>query len=337
MMQNRVGKQTFLFHNRPEILGAGAVAGVKEGEGPLGKFFDVVLTEDSYGEKTWEKAEIKMLTEAIQVSMRKAGKTKDQIHAMLSGDLLNQLMSASFSARNLGIPFFGVYGACSTMTESMALGSALVDGGYADCVVAAASSHYSSAERQFRLPLEHGNQRPPSAQWTVTGAGSVVIGKTEEPHICCTCATVGKIVDPGITDANQMGAAMAPAALDTITTHFLDTGRPYDYYDVILTGDLGSIGKAILLDMLSKNGVHLEGIYDDCGVLIYRKNQDVHTGGSGCGCSAATFAGYIYREFLKGKLKKALLISTGALLSPTSTQQGNSIPGIAHAVAVEMQ
>ncbi len=336
MMKNRIGKQTFLFNARPEIVGAGSVVGVKEGQGPLGEYFDIVLKEDSYGEKTWEKSEIKMLIEAIQLSVGRSGKSMEEIHVMISGDLLNQLMAASFSARNLGLPFLGVYGACSTMTESMIIGSALVDGGYAECAVAAASSHYSTAERQFRLPLEHGNQKPPSAQWTVTGSGSMVIGKVGEPHFSCTCATIGKIVDPGITDSNQMGASMAPAALDTIYTHFLDTGRPWNYYDMILTGDLGYIGKEILLDMLKNNGISIEDRYDDCGAMIYRKDQDVHGGGSGCGCSATVFSGYIYQMILKGGLRKVLLISTGALLSPTSLKQGDSIPGIAHAIALEV-
>lgn len=336
MTKNRIGKQTFLFNEKPEILGTGSVVGVKEGAGPLREYFDTVLKDDSYGEKTWEKTEIKMLTESIQLSVGRSGKSMEQINVMVSGDLLNQLMSASFSARNLGLPFLGVYGACSTMTESMIFGSILVDGGYADCAVAAASSHYSTAERQFRLPLEHGNQRPPSAQWTVTGSGSMVIGRVKDPHFCCTCATVGKIMDPGITDSNQMGAAMAPAAFDTMYTHFLDTGRSWDYYDMILTGDLGYIGKEILLDMLKNNGISIEGIYNDCGAMIYSEDQDVHGGGSGCGCSATVFAGYIYQMMLKGRLKRVLLISTGALLSPTSLKQGDSIPGIAHAAALEV-
>ena len=336
MIKNKVGKQTLHFRNQPEILGTGSVVGVKEGKGPLGECFDVVLEEDMYGEKTWEKAETKMLKEAILLSMKKAGKTEEQIDAILSGDLLNQLMSASFSARDLQIPFLGLYGACSTMTESMIVGAVLVDGGYADHVVAAASSHYCTAERQFRMPLEHGNQRPPSAHWTVTGSGSVVIGKTDNPYICCTYGTIGKIVDPGITDTHQMGAAMAPAALDTVITHFTDTGRPLDYYDMILTGDLGHIGKDILLDMMKKQGMDIEKFYNDCGVLVYDKEQDAHSGGSGCGCSAVTFSGYIFDKLIKGQLKRILLISTGALMTTTSSQQGNSIPGIAHAIAVEI-
>lgn len=333
--KNKIGKQTIKFVNKPEILGTGSVAGQKEGQGPLGKTFDIIIDEDSYGEKTWEKAERKMLKEAILMSMKKAGKTEQQISAILSGDLLNQLMSASFSAREFQIPFLGMYGACSTMTESIIMGCVLVDGGYADNIVAAASSHYCTAERQFRLPLEHGNQRPPSAQWTATASGSIVIGRSDNPNICCTYGTIGKIVDPGITDTHQMGAAMAPAALDTIIAHLIDTDREWSYYDLILTGDLGHIGKEILQDMLKKQGMDIQRVYEDCGVLIYEKEQDTHSGGSGCGCSASVFAGHIYKEMMEGRLKKVLLISTGALMTTTSSQQGDSIPGIAHAVAIE--
>ncbi len=335
MLSNKLGKQTLVFRNRPEILGTGSVVGVKEGQGPLGKRFDIVLEEDMFGEKTWEMAESKMMSEAINIAMKKAGKTEDKIDVILSGDLLNQLMSSTFSAKDFSVPFLGVYGACSTMTEAMTLGSVLVDGGYANAVVAAASSHYSTAERQFRMPLEHGNQRPPSAQWTATAAGSVVLAGTQNPHICCTHATIGKIVDTGITDANQMGAAMAPAALDTIYRHLLDTGREWSYYDRILTGDLGHIGKQILIDMAKNLGMDMSPVYDDCGVLIYDKEQDTHSGGSGCGCSASVFTGPVYKSLLDGSLSKVLLISTGALLTTTSAQQGDSIPGIAHAVAIE--
>ena len=335
MIKKKIGKQTIKFIDKPEILGTGSVVGKKEGKGPLGKSFDLVLEDDIFGEKTWEKAERKMLKESILIAMKKAGKTEEQIDAILSGDLLNQLMSASFCARDFQIPFLGMYGACSTMAESIIMSCVLVDGGYAENVVAAASSHYCTAERQFRMPLEHGNQRPPSAQWTVTASGSVIIGKTQHPHISCTHATIGKIIDPGITDTHQMGAAMAPATMDTLSTHMLDTGRESDYYDLILTGDLGHIGKKILIDMTKKCGMDIEKIYEDGGVLMYEEAQDTHSGGSGCGCSASIFAGHIYKELLEGRLKKVLLISTGALMTTTSSQQGDSIPGIAHAIAIE--
>lgn len=345
-MKNKIGKQTFVFHNRPSIIGAGALGGEKESQGPMAKWFDILLKEDTYGEKTWEKAESKMLKETIMLSLDRAGKTKDQVDTILSGDLLNQLMSSSYMARDLGIPFLGLYGACSTMAESLILGSVLIDGGYAETVIAAASSHYCTAERQFRMPLEHGNQRPPSAQWTATAAGSMVLSNkprdgqqmiagNQARNLYITHATVGKIIDPGITDSNQMGAAMAPSAVDTIYQHLQDTGREPDFYDVILTGDLGHIGKKIAIDMLKKKGIDPSKVYDDCGALMYQEEeQDVHAGGSGCGCSASIFSGRIFKELREGTLKNVLLLSTGALLSTISTQQGESIPGIAHAVSI---
>lgn len=335
MAENKLGSQTLIFKNRPEVLGTGSVVGTKEGKGPLGSEFDIILDDDMYGEKTWEKAESKMLSESMNIALKKSGKEKKDVDVILSGDLLNQLMSSTFSAKDFSVPFLGIYGACSTMAEAMVLGSVLVDGGFADTVIAAASSHYSTAERQFRLPLEHGNQRPPSAQWTATASGSFVIGKSKTKGVCCTHATIGQIIDAGIKDSNQMGAAMAPAALDTIYKHLHDTGREIDYYDRILTGDLGYIGRQILIDMAIKQGIKLGSTYDDCGVLIYDEEQDVHSGGSGCGCSASIFAGPLWKGILEGSLKKVLLISTGALLSTTSAMQGESIPGIAHAVALE--
>lgn len=337
MAIHKLGKQTLWFPQTPIILAGGTVVGTKEGQGPLGNTFDMVLDDDMYGEDTWEKAESKILKESIEISLQKGGTKEEEVDAILAGDLLNQLMSAVFSARNFSIPFLGMYGACSTMTESMIMSTVLVDGGYADRVVAAASSHYSTAERQFRMPLEHGNQRPPSAQWTVTGAGSVVIGLTGQSQVRCTHATIGKIIDPGITDPHQMGAAMAPAALDTILTHLSDLGRTPKDYDRILTGDLGRIGSSILVDLAHKQGVSLEGIHDDCGVLIFREDQDVHSGGSGCGCSASVFAGPILSDLMQGRVNRVLLISTGALLTTISSQQGESIPGIAHAIAIEAQ
>ncbi len=345
---NRTGKQTFVFHNRPNIIGAAAVVGEKEGQGPLSQWFDLILDDDTYGEKTWEKSESKMLKKAITMAMDNSGKTKDQMDAMLSGDLINQLMSSSFMARDLEIPFLGMYGACSTMTESLTLGSVLIDGGYADNIVAAASSHYCTAERQFRMPLEHGNQRPPSAQWTATASGAMIlssgpregqqlIGGKQARNICVTHATIGKIVDAGIKDANQMGAAMAPATVDTIYQHMQDTNREPSFYDVILTGDLGHIGKKIAVDMLRKKGMDLDPVYNDCGAMLFGEEQDTHSGGSGCGCSASVYAGRIFKEMREGTIKNALLISTGALLSTISSQQGESIPGIAHAVALHAE
>lgn len=344
-MKNKLGKQTLLFTMKPRIVGSYAIVGEKEGKGPMAKWFDVILEDDTYGEKTWEKSESKMLKQAFLLALQKSGRNKAEIDAVLSGDLLNQLMSSSFMARDLAIPFLGLYGACSTMTESMILGSMMIDGGYATNILVGASSHYCTAERQFRMPLEHGNQRPPSAQWTATAAGGMVLSANDKGDLAVnggqnvkelyvTHATVGKIIDTGIKDVNQMGAAMVPAAVDTIVRHLSDTGRSQDFYDLILTGDLGLIGKKIALDLLDGAGINVANTYDDCGAMMYDKKQDTHSGGSGCGCSAATFSGYVYREMRAGKIKNALLISTGALLSTISPQQGESIPGIAHAVAV---
>lgn len=350
-MKNKLGKQTFKFPSMPRIAGAYSIVGEKEGKGPMAKWFDLILEEDTYGEKTWEKAESKMLKQAILQAIQRSGKEKQDVDAVLSGDLINQLMSSSFMARDLSIPFLGLYGACSTMAESMILGSVMIDGGYASNVIAAASSHYCTAERQFRMPLEHGNQRPPSAQWTATASGAMVLSafdkgdeavtqgqalfqSQEVKELYVTHATPGKIIDTGIKDVNQMGAAMAPAAADTIIRHLSDTKRSPDYYDLILTGDLGLIGKEIALDLLSAAGVETDGNFKDCGSMLYDKKQDTHSGGSGCGCSASIFSGYVYREMRLGKIKNALLISTGAMLSTISSQQGESVPGIAHAVAV---
>lgn len=350
-------KQTVRFKNKPYILSAYSIAGEKEGQGPLREWYDNCLRDDTYDEGTWEKSESKMLKTAITESMRRAGKESEDIGAMLSGDLLNQLMSSSFTARDMHIPFLGMYGACSTMTESLMLGAVLTDGGYSDNVIIGASSHYCTAERQFRMPLEHGNQRPPSAQWTATAAGAMLLsGRGDDDlekmetdkqgelkalnHVRIESGTIGKVIDAGIKDANQMGSAMAPAAVDTILNHLQDTGRNIDYYDAVFTGDLGFIGKDIVRDLLDDAGIDMravEKVYDDCGAMIYEPEQDIHSGGSGCGCSAATFAGYVYKKMRRGEIKRALIISTGALLSTISPFQGESIPGIAHAISIEAE
>lgn len=348
IINNKKGKQTIVFRNKPVMAGTGSIAGVKEGEGPLSRWFDMILEEDSFGEKTWEKAESRMLKEAIELAVQKGGKEKKDIDAIMTGDLLNQLMSSAFMARDMQIPFIGLYGACSTMAESILMGSILVDGGYGQNIITGASSHYCTAERQFRMPLEHGNQRPPSAQWTATAAGSVLIERNdtrlsnicgEEKNVCITHGTLGKIIDTGMKDVNQMGAAMAPAFVDTLLNHLEDTGRDVDYYDLILSGDLGKVGKQIAIDLITDAGLDRDKLlrtYNDCGVMLYDENQDTHSGGSGCGCSAAVFAGYIYKQMKMGELNKVLLISTGALLSTISPGQGESIPGIAHAVSLEV-
>lgn len=367
----RARKQTLKFRNRPYIISAYAIGGKKEGEGPLHDWFDECLSDDTYGENTWEKSESRMLKTAMTECMRRGGKTTEEIGAVLSGDLLNQLMSSSFMARDLQIPFLGMYGACSTMTESLMLGAVLTDGGYSDNVMIGASSHYCTAERQFRLPLEHGNQRPPSAQWTATAAGAMLLSRgiegnsragSEEKErggtkntgtelriddagnvyaqrqIRIECGTIGKVIDAGVKDSNQMGSAMAPAAVDTILTHLEETGRTLDHYDLVCTGDLGFIGKSIVRDLLEDAGVSrktIADVYDDCGAMIYAPEQDIHSGGSGCGCSASVFAGYVYRNMKEGKIRRALIISTGAMLSTISPFQGESIPGIAHAISLE--
>ena len=354
MTANKKGNQTLVFANEPVILGSASIVGRKEGQGPLVQWFDTVLEDDTLGEKTWEKSESKMLKTAMMEALQRSGKSKEDIGAMLSGDLLNQLMSSSFMARDLHIPFLGMYGACSTMTESLMLGAVLTDGRYSDNVIIGASSHYCTAERQFRMPLEHGNQRPPSAQWTATAAGAMVLscGSEESEELIAdqegnakalktvrvTCGTIGKVIDAGIKDANQMGAAMAPAAVDTLLNHLQDTERNMDFYDMILTGDLGYIGKDIAKDLLADAGFatrDVENRYDDCGAMIFSKEQDVHGGGSGCGCSASVFAGYVFKRMQKGELNRVLIASTGALLSTISPFQGESIPGIAHAISLE--
>ncbi len=336
MAVKKMGQQTIRFPLPPKIISAYSIVGPKEGEGPLKDWFDEILEDDMIKEKTWEKAESKMLRSAINASLKNCQKTPEDIDFLLSGDLLNQLMSASYTARDLGIPFYGLYGACSTMTESLSLASMLIDGGFADHVIAATSSHFSTAERQYRFPLEHGNQKPPTAQWTVTGSGALVLASQGAGPVI-THITAGKVVDFGVTDANNMGAAMAPAAVDTIAIHFSDTGRSPDFYDLILTGDLGQLGKQIAKDLLTEKGFNVESVYNDCGVMIFDSiNQDTHCGGSGCGCSASVFCGNIYKRMMKKELKNVLLVSTGALLSTISTQQGESIPGIAHAVAVSI-
>lgn len=339
MAEKKIGKQTVKFEKGPWIVGGAAVGGRKEGEGPLAGCFDLLLRDDRYGEKTWEKAESKMLKEAMLLAMKKSGRAREEIDLVLSGDLLNQLMSSSFMARDLQLPFLGLYGACSTMTESLLLGAMLTEGGFAHNIVVGASSHFCTAERQFRMPVEHGNQRPPSAQWTATAAGSMVLSE-QGGNIRVDCGTIGKVIDAGVKDANQMGSAMAPAAVDTILNHFADTGRTFADYDLVLTGDLGYIGKEIAADLLIDAGMDAKLVrerYDDCGTMLYdREKQDVHGGGSGCGCSAAVFSGHILKQMEEGELNRILILSTGAMLSTISPFQGESIPGIAHGVVLEV-
>lgn len=336
----KIGKHTIVFENTPVIISTGSAVGPKEKEGPLSSFFDTTVEDVYFGEKTFEKAESKFMGEAIDIALKKANLTLDKVDYMFAGDLLNQCISSGYTARNLSIPFLGLYGACSTFAESTILAASFVNAGYAYNAIACASSHFCASERQFRLPLEQGTQMTPTSQWTVTGSGANLIAKYTEdmkdnfPHI--TLATPGKVIDLGITDIANMGAAMMPAAFDTLVTHFEDTKRSPDYYDLIITGDLGSLGSKLLIEQLKNYGYDISKNHMDCGVKIFDcETQETHMGGSGCGCSASVFTGYIYTLLKTKQVNKVLLIATGALMSPVSLGQGESIPGIAHAVAIE--
>ena len=336
MPLHRAGDHTVVFPNRPRILESAAVVGPKEGRGPHAEGFDLVLEDALFGQESYEQAEHAMFQEACERCLKKAAMPKERVQALLGGDLLNQIMAASLSARELSIPFLGLYGACSTMAESLSLGSMLVDGGYASPVLCAAGSHYCTAERQYRFPLEYGNQRTPAAQWTVTGTGACLLADEGPSLARVTHATVGQVVDLGVRDANNMGAAMAPAAADTLTRHFLDTGRKPGDYDQVITGDLGEIGANILHELMAERGYPLlEGRYMDCGLSIFCKEDDVHAGGSGCGCSASILSAAILPRLERGEWRRVLFMATGALLSPTTSQQGETIPGVAHAVVLE--
>ena len=331
----KLGKQTIKFDNPPTILDCASIVGPKEAQGPLAEYFDQTLEDEFWGEKTWEKAESKIIKETVNTVISKSGVPSDQIDLMIAGDLLNQCISSSFGLREANIPFLGVFGACSTFVESMCIGSICVES-FAKNVLCATSSHFCSAEKQFRFPLELGNQRTPTAQWTVTGSGAAIITQSGMgPYI--THITPGKIIDMGIKDANNMGAAMAPAFCETLITHFLDTGRSPNYYDAIISGDLGHVGKEIAIDIAKARGYNIKPNYNDCGVLMFDKEkQDTHSGGSGCGCCGSVFSGYFFKQLKAKKLKKVLLIATGALMNSTSSQQGESIPGIAHAISIEI-
>ena len=329
--------QTIFFENQPRIMATGTIAGPKECQGVVGKYVDKALTDDLFEETTYEKAECKMLSYAIAQAIKNANLTEKDVDMLVAGDLLNQIISASFAARDFDFPFLGIYGACSTMAESIAIAAAFINAGYHKRIVAATGSHFSSAERQYRYPLELGNTRPPQAQWTVTGAGGLVIGdrSVTDSETAITCATIGKVVDWGITDVNNMGAAMAPCASHTIRTHLKDTGRSADYYDLIVTGDLGALGSRILKDLLWEKGVDLQENHVDCGEIVYKVIEDEFQGGSGAGCSAVVFNSYIMDKLKTRSINRVLLVATGALLSTISSGQGESIPCIAHAVAIE--
>lgn len=333
MTTKKLGSQTAVLANPPSLAGHANVVGKKEGEGPLASSFDYIASDDSFGEATWEKAESTMQKQALALALDKAGQPASKLDWLFAGDLLNQCIGSSYAAREQSTPFFGLYGACSTIGEGLALAALTLDGGFGEWAGVVASSHFCSAERQYRTPLEYGSQRTPTAQWTVTGAGAAVLAREGlGPYV--THVTVGKVVDKGIKDANNMGAAMAPAAYDTISAHLKDTGRAPSYYDLIVTGDLGLLGSELLLELLSRDGIEL-GNHADCGAMIFDpQGQDVHCGGSGCGCCASVLTGYLLNGMREGRWSNILFCPTGALHSPTASFQGESIPGICHAIAI---
>lgn len=328
-----IGKHTVRLPSLPVVKGFASVVGKKEGQGPLRSSFDLINEDTSFGEKTWEKAEAKMQSEAFRIASEKSGVSPLQIERMFAGDLLNQCVGSSLASRESGIPYFGLYGACSTMAEGLSLAAMAIDGGFASYTAAITSSHFCSAERQYRMPLEYGGQRTPTAQWTCTASGCVILG-TQGNGPVIQSITTGQIVDAGICDANNMGAAMAPAAYSTLSNLFTETSTSPQDYDLIVTGDLGSVGARILRDLFSGEGVELGEVYNDCGILMFSPSQDVHAGGSGCGCSAAVLCGHILEGMMNGRWRKTVFAGTGALHSPTSVAQGESIPGICHAVVI---
>ena len=332
MKTKALGKQTRVLSCPPAVIGSACIVGQKEGEGPLRNEFDKIAEDSYFGQESWEKAESAMLRESLTLSCDKAAMSAASLDYVLSGDLLNQCISSSFALRELAVPFWGLYGACSTMGESLSMAALLIDGGFARLSAAITSSHYCTAERQYRMPVPYGSQRTPTQQWTATAAGCCILGcQGNGPYI--THVTCGKIVDMGITDPNNMGAAMAPAAYDTLSALFRETGSSPSDYDLIVTGDLGKLGHDIVCDLFSRDGVELGDRYTDCGLLLYDlKKQDMHCGGSGCGCSAAVLNGYLLSGMREKRWNRLLFAPTGALLSPTSSFQGESIPGICHAV-----
>lgn len=336
-MAIRLGRQTVRLERPVRFVSTAAVVGKKEGEGPLRACFDYISEDSYFGEASWEKAESRMLRQCFATVCDKGRMPPSELDYVFSGDLLNQCVSSAFAMRESGVPYFGLYGACSTMAEALSLGALLIDGGGAHAVCTLTGSHFCSAERQYRFPLEYGGQRTPSSQWTVTGAGSAILSAAGQGPVI-THITTGRIIDAGINDPNSMGAAMAPAAYETLCAHLNETGRDLDYYDAIFTGDLGALGHDILQSLFRDNGVELGIRYMDCGVLMYDlETQNVNAGGSGCGCCASVLCGHIVPAMQRGIWQRVLFAATGALMSPLSSQQGDSIPGICHAVAIEMQ
>ena len=331
----KIGKRTYRLGSPCYVNGWCAVVGKKEKEGPFAPYFEHWSEDEYFGEKTFEQAEIRMQKEAISHVIGESKLSEKDIDMLFAGDLQNQCAGANYGARNLTFPYFGVYGACSTMAETLILSSMAVDGGFAQNTLAVTSSHFCSAERQYRFPLAYGAQRPPSSQWTVTGAGCVMLGGSGEKDVPRMDAfTAGEVVDYGVTDMNNMGAAMAPAAAATLEAFWEDTATVPDDYDLIVTGDLGRVGSWSLLDLLQEHGVTLGKNYMDCGMMIFDEHQDVHSGGSGCGCSASMLCAYLLPMLKKNVYRKLLFVATGALMNPTLALQGESIPGIAHLVSL---
>ncbi len=330
------GHQSWIFNSKPVIISSAAVGGPFEAKGAVADDFDMLHQDLWLGQDSYEKAEKKLLEQACEIAIQKANMKKEDIQFFISGDLMNQIISSSFAARTLGAPYLGIFGACSSSMEGLAIGSLLIDSKSAEYVISATSSHNAATEKQFRYPTEYGSQKPPTAQWTVTGAGAAVLSQNGNgPRV--TSATIGRVIDMGISDPFNMGGAMAPAAVDTIEAHFRDLNIEPSYYDLIATGDLGKVGHHIAGDLLAKHGLDIpKSIFTDCGLLIYKEDQPVIAGGSGCGCSATVTFGHLLNRMKNKELNRILVIATGALLSPISYQQKESIPCIAHAVSIEM-
>ncbi len=330
-MATKIGRHTLRLDNIPSVVGYAAIGGKMEADGPMARYFDILNEDTTFGEKSWEKAESVMQKQVLEKALSKAGLSSANIDFVFAGDLINQCTSSTFGLRALGIPFVGLFGACSTMAESLILASLFIEGGFATRTAAVTSSHFCAAERQFRYPLEYGGQRPPSSQWTVTGAGAAIVGASDAPPYV-KAVTIGTIEDLGIKDANNMGAAMAPAAAKTLSRYFDDTCTGPQNYDAIFTGDLGQVGSDLLVDLMGRENYDLKGKHADCGLLIYdrQKQEEVGAGGSGCGCSATVLCGYILNEIRAQRLHDVLFMATGALMSPVTVQQGESIPGVAH-------
>ena len=337
MNQKRIGRRTIALTHPPSVHSFANIGSKFEGQGPLGSYFDEICEDAFFGEKTWEKAESAMQKKVLQRALDRAHLNPEDLDYIFAGDLLNQCIASSFGLREFGIPFYGLYGACSTMGESLSLAALMIDGGYASKCAAVTSSHFCTAERQYRMPVPYGSQRPPNAQWTATAAGCTILS-ADGPGPYVTHITCGKIVDKGITDANNMGAAMAPAAYEAISAYFEDTGTTPLDYDLILTGDLGKLGHSITKELFTRDGIDLGDTYQDCGLLLYDlQQQDMHAGASGCGCSASVLNGYLLTQLRQKTWNRILFAPTGALLSPISSFQGESIPGICHVVCLSNQ